>query len=756
MRFVTFAFVLALLSNAGIALAQTSPVPSPSVASTDFVTIDSRTPIQVIQPNLALGSTVDKEPAGSIAALYSKQNVAQILQAGLGWLSYRLFTELSVQDWHWNPSGTFSAGTEGYWTSSASVGRSPIADSFGYRLPHRGFTTDQGNNEDYSRLDDGDPRTYWKSNPYLTSAFTGDPDAMHPQWAVVDLGNAKPVDAVRIHWVNPYAVNYRIEWWSGDDPINNPGVGSWQLFPKGQVVGGRGGMVVLRLASHPITVRYVRVLMTDSSNTCDSHGAGDRRNCVGYAIEEIFIGTFDARGRFVDYVHHAPCGGENAQKYACGWRQTATYASSVDPWHAAANRVRNQEQPGLDLIARSGLTAGVGAMYPVAMLYSTPQNAVNELRYLHARGYPISLVELGEEPDGQYTTPEDDAALFVQWAKAIHAVFPHERLGGPVFSGVNSELQTWPDAQGNISWLNRFLNYLRAHGQLRQLSFMSFEHYPFGGCDRGALLQQDLLEEPSIMKGIVNQWRSDGLPPSAPLYISEANFSAVNFTQIPMQIEGALWQADYMASALANGVAGAVYYQDEPVPLSQNPGCPTDWGNLTMFVADNSAHIRARGAQFFAVEMLTKYWLAPSTDAFTLYRATSSVFRHGLPLLTAYAAQRKDGSWSVLLVNKDSSPHNVLIQSQWVRSDKGTYYGPGTFEGDIRQVVFGPRQYEWRSRGLRSEPEPNAAPVTTAMHADWRPTICRTGPIPWPVFTLEAKSITVIQGKLATTVATCG
>ena len=148
-----------------------------------------RTPthrIATFVPLETIGSTVDKEPAGSIPRLYSKSNVRAILDSGIGWLSYRLFTELSSQDWHWNPSGRFSAGDAGYWTSGASASRAPIADSFGYRLAHRGSTSDQGNNADYSRLDDGVRGTYWKSDPYLTHAFTGESDAAHPQWVVVE------------------------------------------------------------------------------------------------------------------------------------------------------------------------------------------------------------------------------------------------------------------------------------------------------------------------------------------------------------------------------------------------------------------------------------------------------------------------------------------------------------------------------------------------------------------------------------------
>jgi len=260
-------------------------------------------------------------------------------------------------------------------------------------------------------------------------------------------------------------------------------------------------------------------------------------------------------------------GGEKPEIYPCGRRQSATYVSSVDPWHTARDRVRNEEQPGLDLIARSGLTRGLPAMYPVPMLYSTPQNAVAEVRYLAARGYPLLSVELGEEPDGQYTTPEDYGALYLQWAKAIHAVFPQLQLGGPVFSGVNSELQTWPDAHDNISWMNRFLEYLRSHNALDELAFVSFEHYPFGGCDHGIELQQDLLREPSIMRGIVNTWHADGVPADLPLYVTEANFSSVNFTQVPMQIEGALWQAELALQPVGELREAAAAEESAAAPL---------------------------------------------------------------------------------------------------------------------------------------------------------------------------------------------
>ena len=94
----------------------------------------------------------------------------------------------------------------------------------------------------YSRLTDGAPATYWKSNPYLTKAFTGEDDSLHPQWILMDLASFQMVNAVRIAWTEPYAVRYLVQYWTGADtfdPIKHPTAGVWQTFPGGAVTDGR-------------------------------------------------------------------------------------------------------------------------------------------------------------------------------------------------------------------------------------------------------------------------------------------------------------------------------------------------------------------------------------------------------------------------------------------------------------------------------------------------------------------------------------
>ncbi|MEI9932715.1 MAG: discoidin domain-containing protein [Rhizomicrobium sp.] len=344
-------------------------------------------------PNAAFGVGVDGVPSRTVPEIYTPSNVQQMVGAGLGAVSYRLYTELSVQDWHWNPTGSFSAGISGYWTGSSSPGKQ-IVDTYGYRLPRRGFTHDQGNDDDYSRLDDGDLGSFWKSNPYLTQAYTGESDSLHPQWVLFDLHGKSRVNAAKIWWGYPYAVDYAVQYWTGDDPIYDPAHGTWANFPNGTISNGSGGTVTLSLGDAPKSVRYLRIVMTKSSGTCTAPGSADPRDCAGYAIAEAGLGTM-SQGQFNDLVQHRP-----------DRKQTVTYASSVDPWHGKEDRVHDQEQPGLDIVFQSGVTQGIPATVPIPMMYSTPDNAAAEIRYIEARGYPIARVEMGEEPDGQFVTPE--------------------------------------------------------------------------------------------------------------------------------------------------------------------------------------------------------------------------------------------------------------------------------------------------------------------------------------------------------------
>jgi hypothetical protein len=673
-----------------------------------------------IVPTKALGAGIDRLPYGAADKLFNDATIQQVLSAGWQTVTYRQNTELHAEAWHWNPQGTWSdpAG-KGYFTGSAVPGGEMIRHSYGYPLPHRGVTRDDGTDTSgYSRLTDGDRESYWKSNPYLTQAFTGEDDALHPQWVILDLASAQPVTAIRIAWAEPYARQYVVQYWTGDDPIRKPTAGVWQTFPGGSVLDGKGGNATLQLALEPVGVQYVRISMTQSSNTCDTHGAADKRNCVGYAIRELYLGTTTADGKFHDLIRHT-----------ADQDQTATFCSSVDPWHAPEDLDEKAgEQVGFDLFFTSGVTRGLPAMIPIAMIYSTPEDAAAQLTYLEKRGYPISYVEMGEEPDGHYTPPEDYAELYVQFAAALHRVDPKLKLGGPIFTGVNKDIETWPDAQGRTSWTRRFVEYLKTRGKLGELAFFAFEHYPI---DPGKIAWSSLYDEATLVTHIMDVWHEDGVPRNVPLFITESNISSQS-SEAFVDIWGALWLADYIGAFLSGG-GDAVYYFHY-LPLGLGRGHNGSVGTFDMFSADKDLKIMQPLSQYFASQLINLEWVQPGDGAHRIFPAASDI-RDGAGhvLVTTYAVQRPDGQWSLLVVNKDQeNAHMVGISFDEI--EKGTI---GAFAGPVSVTTFGKEQYQWHANAAGGKADPDGPAVKSTVSAG-----------AGTKFTLPAASVTVIRGTV--------
>lgn len=644
----------------------------PSAAQT--VRVNTSAAVNTINPRTSVGAGVDRIPVAAIDHDLTKEALAPVQKSGWQPVTYRQNTELAVEAWHWNPVGKWSApGDQGYFTGDPNSSGF-IRYSFGYALPHRGVTRNDGTLQGFSRITDGDESTYWKSNPYLTRRYTGEDDALHPQWVILDLSRPELVDTIKIAWANPYATKYAVQYWTGLDPIRFPTLGVWAAFPQGVTTDGRGGDRLLKISKLPIKVRFVRISMTESSNTCDSHGSDDPRNCVGYAIREIYLGMTSPDGVFHDLVRHTP-----------DQEQTLTWCSSVDPWHTAASAVNHKEaQVGFDLFFTSGVTRRLPAMIPIAMIYDTPDNAAAEMRYIENHKYPVSYIEMGEEADGQYISPEDYGALYVQYAEALHRVDPNLKLGGPSFQGVNEDILTWPDAAGRTSWLERFLLYLRQHHHMQDLQFFSFEHYPYEPCH---ITWASLYEEPELLQHIVAVWHDDGLPATTPMFITESNLSSAT-SETYEDIFSGLWLADYIGSYLTAGGNGVYFFHY--LPLQMEHGCNGSAGTFGMFTVNPDYSIRQPLAQFFAAQLINHEWLQAEGEN-QIYSAASDVTDGaGHMLVTAYADHRPDGDWSLMLVNNDQeNGHRVRVEFG------GGAGKPETFTGPVSEAVFGSAQYHW-------------------------------------------------------------
>jgi hypothetical protein len=361
------------------------------------------------------------------------------------------------------------------------------------------------------------------------------------------------------------------------------------------------------------------------------------------------------------------------------------------------------------------------------MLYGTPEDAAAEIAYVEKRGYPISYVEMGEEPDGQYELPEDYAELYIQFATALHKIDPVLKLGGPIFTGQNEDILAWPDEQGRISWTGRFVDYLRKRGRVQDLGFFSFEHYPYEPCK---ISWSSLYDEPTLMSHILQVWRNDGVPLNVPMFVTESNITW-NTGESSVDIFGALWLADYVGSFFAAG--GNALYYFHYLPLGVHQGCNDSMGTFGMYTTSKTYDIQQPTSQFFASQLINTEWVQPGSGAHRVFSASGDLSDAvGHALVTAYALQRPDGQWSLMLVNRDQeNAHKVRI----VFDDSGT---SRFFTGQVNVATFGAAQYQWHPTVLGGFPEPDGPASKSVITASAD-----------TLFELPKASMTVIRGSIA-------
>lgn len=702
-----------------VSLLLTAPAQSNQSVNEAVVTVSiAGPPANRFVPSRALGAGVDGHSLGETDRQLTPSNVKAMLSAGLKPLTYRLRTELAGEAWHWNPNGSWSdpAHAQGYWTSSSKPGR-PIHVSYGYRLPRRGNTIDQANDDGYSRIDDGDARTFWKSNPYLEEHFSGEPNPANPQWVMIDLGDPKPIDAIRVLWGQPFASRYSIEYgeFVGEEDLSQRLPTEWHPFPRTVSVKGVGGSELLKLADAPLTVRYVRIVLNESSGTGPKNSK-DIRDRLGYAIREVYLGTIDSHGRFRDAIDHG----------RGRFKQTDVYVSSTDPWHRAIDRDDETEQPGFDFIFKSRLTNGLPLLVPAPVLYDTPDNVAAEVRYLLARGYPVERIEMGEEPDGQFVNPEHFASLYLQFEKVIHQVNPRLELGGPSLQDIEQTQVPGRIEFGKAGWVGRFISFLERHGQLDKFKFFSFEWYPFpDDCE-----PKQLAESTQMLTDALNELQQGGLPKDIPWMITEYGYSAFG-ARAEVDIDGALMNADSVGRFLTLGGDVAYLYGYEASEVIKEQECSS--GNNMLFFRGDGQRPRTPTPAYWGARLLTQEWVQPGDQLHEIYEAHSDI-RNGNhdELITAYSVHRADGKWALMLINRAQQDYSVDVVFQDPSLGQAS-----SFAGQVDFFQYSRAQYQ-----LNSDPK-NPFPIKAEPPEHRVIANIRDQRITLPAF-----SLTIVRGRL--------
>lgn len=676
-------------------------------------------PLNTFIPLKSLGAGFDGHGSGEIDKILLPENIKAMQSSGYGPLTYRLRTELANEVWHWNPNGTWSdeKNKQGYWTSSADT-NNYISLSYSYKLPRRGNTYDQGDNEGYSRIDDGKEPTFWKSNPYLDEYYSDSKKELHPQWIVIDLGKEEYINAVKINWAQPYATAFTIDFavpsiyqyftQFGYYEINDSSL--WMPFLHGYFTNQHGDNKVIRLSENFTKARFIRIRMTQSSHTA-LPGSSDIRDSLGFAIREIYIGTLNKRGLFTDLVQH----------FSNKHQQSKIYVSSTDCWHRAIDINTQTEQIGIDRFYECGLTNHLPALIPVGILYDTPENAFALAEYLSKRKYITEGIEMGEEADGQSVTPEDYAQLYEFWSKKIRQSYPELKLGGPSLETVNIKYPY--ELFSTQTWLNRFYKFLEIHNASENFNFLSFEWYPFDAiCNDAA---EQLKKAPALLNAAMNDLYKTILPKNIPMYISEYGYSAFS-GRSEVSIEGALMNADIVGKFLSLHGAKAFLYGLEPNLLEANNDCLT-FGNNMLFGRNEKGKILYKTAAYYGLKMLTQYWATPAAKPVTMYPTSINKINNKI---SSYALYCADSSWSLLLINKDPlKPMNIHIKIFNDNMDSAIL-----LNSPVTIYQYSPRQYKWKENGYYGHPVLNLPPIKKANPASQ--------------VNLPPYSLTIIRGKV--------
>jgi hypothetical protein len=234
--------------------------------------------------------------------------------------------------------------------------------------------------------------------------------------------------------------------------------------------------------------------------------------------------------------------------------------------------------------------------------------------------------------------------------------------------------------------MGRFLDALRTHNRLHEFGFFSFEWYPFD--DVCGDVKKQLAETRTVLHRVLAQYRADGVPTSIPWLVTEYGWSSYA-AEAEVDLPGAIFNTEFVADFLAEGGAAAYFYGLEPGAIFAEPRPCHQYGNLLLFLGDDDHNMRAKLATYHAANLLTRTWLARQ-GIHDLYAVTGTT-----PLLRAWGVRRPDGTFAILIINKDAN-HPVTI-----RVDNWT---------DVAVTQFSPREYVWRANAEEGRPIRNTPP----------------------------------------------
>ena len=212
--------------------------------------------------------------------------------------------------------------------------------------------------------------------------------------------------------------------------------------------------------------------------------------------------------------------------------------------------------------------------------------------------------------------------------------------------------------------------------------------------------------------------------------VTESHLAA-DLTGPMSTIFAALWLADNVGSFFEGG--GAAFYHSPIQPQGLQNSC-LGWASWSNFISDENYEIKGYTSLYYAARMINLELAQHRAGVHRMFPSSSDIKDgEGNMLVTSYALHRPDGSWSLMLVNRDeTSPHTVRVVFEDSRRKHNA-----SLSGPVTLVTFGSEQYVWKNDGLNSHADPDSPPIASAIVASSQST-----------FTLPQASITILRGKV--------
>ena len=149
---------------------------------------------------------------------------------------------------------------------------------------------------------------------------------------------------------------------------------------------------------------------------------------------------------------------------------------------------------------------------------------------------------------------------------------------------------------------------------------------------------------------------------------------------------------------------------------------------------DQDFNLKGYPPQYLATQVITKEWVQPVDAPHHQFKASSDVTdAAGNVLVTAYAVERPDRQWSLMLVNRDHyNDHTVKVVFANSEGKNERH-----FAGQVARITFGSNEYQWHQEGEGGHADPDGPASKSSIEGGAQ-----------TQYQLPKASITVLRGTV--------